>query len=253
MALFHSCSQFIAESGGPHILNECLVLAKGSAKSFQTGKNYKRCKHMHEILALAIEKLKFELFLETYENTEDIRSLVIPELQITKEQKHLDKHVWSQEIEELLAAYKSYTVESSDGKRSKSTDHWKNYVSMIHLYHEFSRSIHTGDLDLFISSLPKITSYFFTFNEPNYARWTVKYHDNLLKLPETHPEVYLEFKNKLFEIKRTPKSFSRSPIGLVVEKTINVNAAWQRTGVSALTNSISTRQRWAESNFCKQL
>ena len=144
-------------------------------------------------------------------------------------------------------------MESSDGKRGKTADHWINYVNMIHLHHEFSRSIRTRDLDLFISGLPKITSYFFTFNQPNYARWTVKYHDNLLKLPETHPEVYLEFKNKLFEIKRTPKSFSRSPIGLAVEKTINANAAWQRTGVSALTNSISTRQRWAESNFWKQL
>ena len=124
-------------------------------------------------------------------------------------------------------------MESSDGKRGKTADHWINYVNMIHLHHEFSRSIRTRDLDLFISGLPKITSYFFIFNQPNYARWTVKYHDNLLKLPETHPEVYLEFKNKLFEIKRT--------------------AAWQRTGVSALTNSISTRQRWAESNFWKQL
>ena len=64
MALFHTYGQFIAESGGPYILNECLVLGKGSTKSFQTGQNYKRCKRMHEILALAIEKLHFELFLE---------------------------------------------------------------------------------------------------------------------------------------------------------------------------------------------
>ena len=27
-------------------------------------------------------------------------------------------------------------------------------------------------------------------NHPNYARWIVRYHDNLLKLQETHPEVY---------------------------------------------------------------
>ena len=39
MAQFHAHSQFIAESGGPHILNKHLVLAKGSTKSFQTGKN----------------------------------------------------------------------------------------------------------------------------------------------------------------------------------------------------------------------
>ena len=90
-----------------------------------------------------------------------------------------------------------------------------------------SRSIRTGDLDLFISSLPKITNYFFAFNQPNYARSTVKCHDNHLERPETHPEVYLEFKNKLFEIKRTPKSFSRSSIDLVLEQAINADAACQ--------------------------
>ena len=55
MALFHAYGQFIAESGKPHIQNKCLVLAKGSTKSFQTGKNYKRCKHIHDILALVVK------------------------------------------------------------------------------------------------------------------------------------------------------------------------------------------------------
>ena len=147
MALFHAYGQFIAESAGPHILNKCFVLAKGSTKSFQTGKNYKPCKSMHEILALAMKKLHFESFLETYAYAEDI-----------KEQKYLGKHEWSQEIEELLAAYKSYTVEASDGKRGKTANYWINYVNMIHLYHEFSRTLHIGDLDLLISSLPKVTT-----------------------------------------------------------------------------------------------
>ena len=65
----------------------------------------------------------------------------------------MDKKEWPQQTEELLAAYKSYAVETSDGKRGKAA----NYINMIHLYHEVSRSIRTGDLDLFISSLPKIT------------------------------------------------------------------------------------------------
>ena len=164
---------------------------------------------MHEILALAMEKVHFESFLETYENAEDIRSLIIQEIRLIKEQKYLDKHEWSQEIEELLAAYKSYTVETSDGKHGKTANYWINCVNMIHLYHEFSGSIRTGDVELFILSLPKITNCLFAFNQPNYGRWTVKYHGNLLKLPERHPEVYLEFKSKLFGIKRKPKSFSR--------------------------------------------
>ena len=38
----------------------------------------------------------------------------------------------------------------------------------------FHAVIHTKDLDLFISSIQKFTSYYVAFNHPIYARWTVK-------------------------------------------------------------------------------
>ena len=133
-SIFIALGAVLAEFGGLHILNEYLVLAKESTKSFQTGKNYQRCKRMHEISALAVKKLQFGSFLETYGNAEDIRSLIIQELGTIKEEKCLDKHEWSQEIEELLAAYKSYTKETSDGKQGKTANFWINCVNMIHLY-----------------------------------------------------------------------------------------------------------------------
>jgi hypothetical protein len=70
-------------------------------------------------------------------------------------------------------------------------------------------------------------------------------------LPETHPEVNMEFKKGGFSIKKTRKLFSGSPIDLTLEQTINADAANQRTGIASLTNSISARQRWAESHFLR--
>ena len=122
---------------------------------------------------------------------------------------------------------------------------------MIHLYREFTRSVRVGDIGAYIGCLPKISDYFFALNHPNYARWTVQYHNNLLRLEETHPEVYEEFQRGLFSIKRTNKPFSGSPIDLTLEQTINHDAASQRSGISSLTNSISARQRWAESHFLR--
>ena len=110
----------------------------------------------------------------------------------------------------------------------------------------------TGDLALYIFCLPQLGAYFFTFNHINYARWIVRYTDNLLKLEETHPEVYNEFRSVYFAIRRTDKSFSKVPIDLTLEQTINADAASQRRrGIVSLTNSISARQRWAESNFIR--
>ena len=52
----------------------------------------------------------------------------------------------------------------------------------------------------------------------------VRYHHNLFKLPSTHADVFYEFKDGLFSIPYTEKSFSGSPIDLTLEQTINADA-----------------------------
>ena len=59
------------------------------------------------------------------------------------------------------------------------------WIIMIHLYHEFVRSIRVGDSELYTYYFPRIGNIIFAFNHP-YARWIVRYHDNLLKLKEIH-------------------------------------------------------------------
>lgn len=57
------------------------------------------------------------------------------------------------------------------------------------------------------------------------------------------------FLKDCFSLKKTTKSFSRLPIDLALEQTINAEVACQRKDILALTNSISVRQRWAPSHF----
>ena len=86
-------------------------------------------------------------------------------------------------------------------------------------------------------------------NHLNYARWLLKYYDSLIKFPNTHQEVHSDFQNAWFGIKRTAKSFSNNPIGLTLKQIINADASSQCFGITSMTNSISARQRWAESHF----
>ena len=79
----------------------------------------------------------------------------------------------------------------------------------------------------------------------------MQYHNNLLKLKNTHPQIHEEFLIGCFLLKRTTKSFSRLPIDLTLEQTINADTACQGKGILALTNSISERQRWAQSHFIR--
>ena len=74
------------------------------------------------------------------------------------------------------------------------------------------------------------------------------YHNNLLKLQNTHPQVYEDFRNGYFVLKRTSKQFSCEPVDLTLKQIISTDAACQRTGISALTNSISAIQGCAQNH-----
>ena len=50
-------------------------------------------------------------------------------------------------------------------------------------------------------------------------------------------------------LRRTEKPFSSTAINLTLEQTTNVEAASPRLGVLSIANSISARQRWAESHY----
>ena len=88
-------------------------------------------------------------------------------------------------------------------------------------------------------------------HHPEYARWAVKYYENLINLPDTHPDVHDDFKKGLFAIKRTKKLFLSTAIDLALEQTINKDAASQKRGIFSLTNTIAAIQRCAESHYLR--
>ena len=94
----------------------------------------------------------------------------------------------------------------------------------------------------------QMTALFFTFSHQNYSRWFTVHHDKLLKLKNYHPDIYEEFENGCFSLRRTLKPFSRILTDLTLEQIINPKATCQFSGIISLTNSISARQRWAQSH-----
>ena len=178
-------------------------------------------------------------------------SVINEELKFIKEEKKIDFKCFSKEATEVLDEYLLFSRDTLEVKFGLTVQYWMGYFEILHLYHEFSKGIRTGDLDFYIHCLPKITNYLFAFNHHNYVRWLVLFHGNLLKLKIIHPEVHKKFKNGCFSLKRTKKPFSRLPVDLTLEQTINADAASQKKGISAITNSTSARQRWAESHYIR--
>ena len=247
MAFFAVIGKYIAESGGPYILSDCHIIEQGSLNGFLSGKSYSRCRRVHQILSISFEILHFRLFLSTteikdenQEIEEDVLKVPLTNLENTSEL-----------LKRTLKLYEKFTTETRNGQHGKTAQYWIGYLDMIQLYRDFVRSVRVGDLKLYMCCIPKLTAYFFRFNHPNYARYLVYYHDCLIKLKSTHPQVYKEFEAGNFSLRRTEKRFSGLPIDLSLEQTINADSASRHYGLHSLTNSIGGRQRWARGNFIR--
>ena len=138
--------------------------------------------------------MHFKTFLDLQEDKEEILEIVSN--QITKKEDVCESY--SREMNEILDRYCTFTQDTEKGLYGKTAKFWIQYVYLIHLYHKFTRSVRTGDLDLLfrfiVSCLPEITNIFFAMNNLNYARWLVKYYYSIIKFPDTHREVYSDFK-----------------------------------------------------------
>ena len=175
MASFNALGKYIEESGGPYILVESGVIASNSVKNFLNLNSYNRRKRLHGLLSLTMEILHYDSFLENIGS-----------------ESHMSRHrqnsnlelIESKEWVEEFENYMKYKKETEEGVHGKTAQYWIGYVILMNLYRLLVRSIREGDLPLYTFCLSQIRDLLFTFNQPNYARWTVRYHDNLLKLKE---------------------------------------------------------------------
>ncbi|GFT40149.1 uncharacterized protein TNCV_782731 [Trichonephila clavipes] len=149
----------------------------------------------------------------------------------------------------VLSAFQKFVEETRQGEHGKTAQYYLIYIQLVNYYITLSRSIRMGDFEMFKYVIPKVTNLFFAVNQPNYARWCVKYLDNLNKVDETHPGLKNDFMNGCFGIKRIEKPFSSIPIDLTLERlSILKRAARCLSGIAHFTNPLAARQRWTKSH-----
>ena len=169
MAFFSVIGKYISESGGPHLLTESGIIENGSLISFLLGKSYKRSKRIHQLFAMAMEIPHFNSFKLSMQE-DDLEKFISLEDDLPNVVDGDKKKLMAEHTNELIKKYEEFAQETRNGNHGKTAQYWMGYVDMLHLYHEFSRSIRTGDLDLYIYCLQQMTALFFTFNHQNYSR-----------------------------------------------------------------------------------
>ena len=161
----------------------------------------------------------------------------------------VNKVLRNAEIKWLLGKYEEYVEDTMNGVHGCTAQYFMIYVKLIGRHVVLQASVRRQNYDMYLYILPRITNLFFAFNQQNYARWLTCYDDNLLQVSQTHPGLLEKMQKNSIRVKRIPKPHSFQPIDLILEETINLDAANSMTGISHITNSIAARQRWCKSHI----
>lgn len=247
LVYFKAIGKFIEDCGLMNVAVESEIIANGSVDSFISGKHFNRCKRLHPSMTVGLEIVHFNFFLENEKKT--IPENLYQELMDFNNRKlTYNALLENNDVSEFISAYVKHKEACLNGAYGKTAQFYMIYINLVNYYQILTRSIRTGDFLMFKFILPKINNLFFMVNQSNCARWLVKYHENLIKVEETHPQLHDVMEKGHFGIQRTDKSFSRQPIDLTLEQTINADAGRRLTGVIHFTNSIFARQRWSKSH-----
>lgn len=152
------------------------------------------------------------------------------------------------QLQHLLQEYQNFYNQTLNGEHGKTAKYVMTYIYYIDLYLLFESGIRDSDVDLYAYSSYQICTIFFTYNHQNYARWLTLYQDKLANIDQTHPEMRHHLENGSLSVRRTSKNFARTHVDLCLEQTINADAVNRLTSITAFTNSIYARAKWAETH-----
>ncbi|CAB4001806.1 Hypothetical predicted protein, partial [Paramuricea clavata] len=162
------------------------IVSEGSIKGVMSGKHYNRSLLCHKTMYEALQRLRFEEFLDTLddESQEDISSFV-ETMKKAFEEDQLREYINSEQMEQLCERYEAFIVESS--ARSLTFAYWSMYIQMTGILLLFIRATREVDWNLHLSSFRSMIPWFFACDKVNYARYGSAYWLEMISLEKSHP------------------------------------------------------------------
>lgn len=244
MAYFYAIGKFIENCGLTNLLVNAELIASGFVAGLIGGKHYNRCKRIFTICVVVLKTLLIDRYVIEYE-LDDMKNLKQYLLNFySTTNKTTDPIIDNVSALYILEDFQKFEDCKCGGEYGLTAQFYTIFLRLMEYYFMLSRSIRTGDYNLYLNVLPFINNVFFSMNLFNYARWLVAYNNNLLNVDATHPDIReTHFERGSFGVRRTKKDYSRQPTDLVIEETQNTDAA-STAGVSNFTDSVGARQRW---------
>ena len=122
MTFFSVIKKYISESGGPHLLTESGIIENGSLTSFLLGKSYKRCKRIHQLLALTMEIQHFNSFKQFLQEN-DLEKFISLEDDLPNVIDGDKKKFMAEHTNELIKKYEEFAHETRNGNHGKTAQY----------------------------------------------------------------------------------------------------------------------------------
>ena len=243
--------QHMENTGLVDIWVESGAFAEGSTDAMMESKAYYRAVRGHTLTYEALWQIYWTLFSSWLNETGKNPSLstkvvgVIEEFS-TRTQDNDDVQRLVSEVMEVLDEENIIKMTEEFDKEFADIPNfvlWRTYMKMVETMLEFIRANRDGDWHLHLNSFAAMLPWMTIYDHTNYARWGPVYLAEMKGLETSHQELYEEFMNGNFVVKKRDGKFNQVPIDQATE--------WQNK-ICKISNGIIgiTRNDTARDKFC---
>ena len=171
-------------------------------------KQYNRAVLLLKVVYEALQQIKLEAFEEWLLSTHRSKSIEIPWVW------RVGKSDWTTKPNEFQRCYWiGYSFVWKISKIWRDTFRPRNYgfIEMAQNLLDFIKSTRNGESYAHLQASEKMLKWYFAYDGTNYSRHFTYYWATQQKFHSTHPDIYHEFLNCHFEVRRTSGTFNMLP------------------------------------------
>ena len=212
MAVLRCLGHWLDGSGWTNALTQAQIASSGVADSFLKASHVTRTRHAHQVTACCLHILLHKAYMRYHGGVPKPDTL----------------------------GYEDWVVKMAND--CPQFQYWFLTLQLELLVLVFVKSLREGHFHLYVESLCKLVPWLFALDQTNYARWLPVHIRDMTSLHETHPDLYVQFVNGNFVIRKTQRRFSAISIDQAHEQ--NNALVKDEGGAIGLTENPAAFLRW---------
>lgn len=257
--------QHMESSGLDDLWTESGVYAANTTETMLDGKAYYRAVRGHQLTYEALWHIKWSMFQlwlreKGKEDEVEVEKLAQHVADLFKKRDNSERedicdavgtladYLRGNDIQDLLKEFSSHHADNPNFKL------WSQYMEMIEILLDFIRAQRDGNWGLHLEAFSAMLPWFTIYDHTNYARWGPIYLADMKLLEKTAPEVYTEFRNGNFVVKRTKRRFNQVSADQATEWMNKI--CKMQNGIIGITRNDQARDKfcitWSERSAITQ-